>query len=135
MDVFVDTSGVVALLSTSDRNHLEATGTWASLLELRARLVTTDLVLAETVVVARARGGFDFSVQAGDRLLRPPFEIVWIERPLIDSAWSLYRRYSDHLLSLCDCVSFALMRERRIETAFAYDSDFEAVGFSRARAE
>ena len=133
MTTFVDTSGVIALLSTADAHHAEAVATWKSLVESRTRLVTTDLVLAETVMVARSRAGFDLSVSAGDRLLRPPFEIVWVERPLLDAAWSLYRRYSDHVLSLCDCVSFALMRIRRIETAFTYDADFDAVGFSHAR--
>ena len=97
------------------------------------RLVTTDLVLAEAVVVVRARAGFDLSVRAGERLLADPFEIVWVDRALLDDAWRLYRRYRDHDLSLCDCVSFAVMRRRKIDTAFAYDRDFEAVGFSQAR--
>ena len=62
--------------------------------------------------------------------LAEPFEMVWIDRSLLDEAWKLYRRYRDHILSLCDCVSFAVMRRRRIQTAFAYDHDFEALGFS-----
>jgi predicted nucleic acid-binding protein len=62
-----------------------------------------------------------------------PFEIVWVDRALLDDAWRLYRRYRDHDLSLCDCVSFAVMRRRRIDIAFAYDRDFEAVGFAQAR--
>ena len=50
---------------------------------------------------------------------------------IFGEAWRLYRRYRDHVLSLCDCASFAVMRRRRIQTAFAYDDDFDAVGFSR----
>lgn len=99
----------------------------------RARIATTDLVLAEAVIVARVRAGFDLSVQVGERLLAEPFEIIWNDPKLLDEAWKLYRRYRDHILSLCDCVSFAVMRRRRIEMAFAYDQDFEAVGFSSLR--
>ena len=131
MTVFVDTSAIVALLSATDAHHEPAVGAWKGLLRERARVVTTDLVIAEAVVVARARAGFDVSVQVGERILADPFEIVWIDRPLLDEAWRLYRRYRDHVLSLCDCASFAVMRRRRIQTAFAYDDDFDAVGFSR----
>jgi predicted nucleic acid-binding protein len=131
--VFVDTSAIVALLSATDDHHTEAVEAWRGLVRQRARLVTTDLVLAEAVVVARVRAGFDASVQVGERLLAEPFEIVWSDRALVDEAWKLYRRYRDHVLSLCDCVSFAVMRRGRIQTAFAYDDDFDAVGFSSLR--
>jgi predicted nucleic acid-binding protein len=55
MTVFVDTSAIVALLSARDAHHEEAVATWAALLRRKATLVTTDLVLAETVVLVRAR--------------------------------------------------------------------------------
>ncbi len=133
MILFVDTSAVVALLSAADEHHADAVAVWMEIVAEGPRLVTTDLVLAEVVVVVRARAGFDLSVRAGERLLADPFEIVWVDRALLDDAWRLYRRYRDHDLSLCDCVSFAVMRRRKIDTAFAYDRDFEAVGFSQAR--
>lgn len=129
MTVFVDTSAVVALLSAQDARHGEAVAAWGHLLARRARLVTTELVLAEAVVVVRVRAGFELSVRAGERLLAEPFEVVWTDRALMDDAWHLYRRYHDHMLSLCDCVSFAVMRRRRIDTAFAFDDDFTAAGF------
>ena len=133
MILFVDTSAVVALLSAADEHHEDAVAVWKGIVTEGARLVTTDLVLAETVVVVRARAGFDVSVRAGERLFADPFEIVWVDRALLEEAWRLYRRHRDHDLSLCDCVSFAVMRRRRIDAAFAYDRDFEAVGFSLAR--
>lgn len=133
MTVFVDTSAIVALIWARDANHAEAVDTWKGMLAGGFRLCTTDLVLAETVVVARSRAGYDLSVRAGERLLVPPFELVWADRPLFDEAWTLYRRYREHTLSLCDCVSFALMRRRRMKLAFAFDDDFERVGFIRAR--
>ena len=134
MTVFVDTSAVVALLSVRDTNHGNAVAVWHALVESGAGLLTTDLVVAETVTVVRARAGFEVSVQAGERLLRSPFEVAWVDRPLLDDAWALYRRYHDHVLSLCDCVSFAVMKRRRVEVAFTYDADFDAVGFRRAQA-
>jgi predicted nucleic acid-binding protein len=132
-EAFVDTSGIVALLWKRDARHAQARIAWKKLITLRSGLVTTDLVVAESVTLARSRGGYDLSVRLGERLLARPFEIVWATRPLVDEAWSLYRKYEDHVLSLCDCVSFAVMRARKIAVAFAYDDDFDGVGFERAR--
>jgi predicted nucleic acid-binding protein len=122
-----------ALVWKRDARHPQARAAWKRLLQRGATLVTTDLVLAESVSLARGRGGYELSVGLGERLLAPPFEIVWTTRSLVDAAWSLYRKYEDQELSLCGCVSFAVMRARHITTAFAYDSDFETAGFERAR--
>jgi len=131
VNVFVDTSGIVALLWARDTHHRDAAATWKALVAKRARFVTTDLILAEAVALTRARAGYELSVQARDRLTGPPFDLVYADEDLVREAFRLYRKYSDHELSLCDCVSFAVMRARRMTHAFAYDSDFEAVGFVR----
>jgi predicted nucleic acid-binding protein len=132
-ETFVDTSGIVALLFRRDARHAQARAAWKALLARHSSLVTTELVIAESVTLARSRAGHDLSVRLGERLLAEPFEIVWTTRPLLDVAWSIYRKYSDQDLSLCDCVSFAVMRSRRIRSVFTYDGDFERAGFERAR--
>ena len=133
MIFFIDTSAIVALLWASDANHAAAVATWKALLDQGARPMTTDLVLAETVILTRVRAGFDLSVDAGERLRMPPFEMVWADRVIVDEAWKIYKKYSDHELSLCDCVSFAVMKRRKIDVAFEFDGDFEALGFRAAR--
>jgi predicted nucleic acid-binding protein len=132
-ETFVDTSGIVALVFQRDTRHAAAQAAWRGLLARRSALVTTDLVVAESVTLVRFRAGYELSVRLGERLLADPFEIVWATRPLVDNAWSVYRKYADQILSLCDCVSFAVMRSRKIQTAFTYDSDFEHAGFERVR--
>jgi uncharacterized protein len=132
VNVFVDTSGIAALMWKSDKRHREAVATWSSLIDAGARLLTTDWVVAETVTLVRARAGCDLSVIAAERLLAAPFEVVWVERALVQAALVWYSKYRDHALSLCDCVSFAVMRARRVATAFAYDEDFVHVGYRLA---
>ena len=134
MTVFIDTSAIHDLLLWArDANHAAAVATWQALLDSGARPLTTDLVLAETVVLTRVRAGFDLSVKAGERLRAPPFEMVWADRAIVDEAWRIYKSYRDHELSLCDCVSFAVMKRRKIDAAFEFDRDFAALGFRRAR--
>jgi predicted nucleic acid-binding protein len=38
---------------------------------------------------------------------------------------------TDQKVSFTDCVSFTLMREAGIQTAFAFDSHFERAGFKK----
>ena len=45
------------------------------------------------------------SLKLGEALRNPPFEMIWSSRELIEAAWSLYKKYSDHDLSLCDCAT------------------------------
>jgi predicted nucleic acid-binding protein len=42
---------------------------------------------------------------------------------------SILARYSDQDFSLTDAVSFAVMRQRRIEEAFTFDNHFSTAGF------
>ncbi len=129
MIVFVDTSAIVGLLWSSDNRHQSATKIWHHLVQQRPVLVTSNLVMAEAVVVTRMRAGYELSVQVGERLRRPPFEMTYVDASLTERAWQLYLKYNDQLLSLCDCASFAIMQSRRIRKAFAFDGDFSVAGF------
>jgi uncharacterized protein len=40
-------------------------------------------------------------------------------------------RFKDHPLSFVDATSFAVMRQQRIQHAFAFDAHFVAAGFLR----
>ena len=132
MKVFVDTSGIVALLWAPDANHQSARAAWKRLLARRARLYTTELVVAESVALARSRAGFDVALRVWTSLVAEPFELMWMDADLLSEARRIFEKYSDHDLSLCDCASAATMRARRIHVAFAFDRDFETLGFELA---
>ena len=55
--------------------------------------------------------------------------VHWVSRSEHDQAVELLERRSRRGLSLVDCVSFVVMRELNVDTALAYDSDFEREGF------
>ena len=134
MRVFVDTSAIVALLWASDSNHSIAKEIWKQLLSRRARLVTTELVLAESVALARSRAGFEIAREVWTSLTSEAFVLEWANEETLADAKRVFEKYSDHELSLCDCVSAATMKKSRIRTAFAFDRDFEILGFDLAHA-
>lgn len=59
--------------------------------------------------------------------------IVRTDEALEEAALNVYERLGDARLSFTDCVSFAVMRALEISAAFAFDSDFERVGFQLVR--
>jgi len=127
--VFVDTSGLLAVLDEDDRDHPEAADTFRSLLQ-SAELVTHNYVLIESLALVRRRLGSAAAAQLSDRIL-PAIETIWVDEALHQAALAAHRAVGS--VSLVDHVSFEVMRREEIDTAFTFDADFEARGFRRAR--
>jgi len=57
-------------------------------------------------------------------------EIIEITSELFAKGLNLFMERKDKKWSLCDCISFVVMRERGIQEALAVDADFEQAGFT-----
>ena len=64
-------------------------------------------------------------------LKSPEIETVWIDRVVHNEAMALLRQRQDKTYSLCDAVSFVLMRQRAIIDALTTDHHFEQEGLRR----
>lgn len=127
--MFLDTSGLMCLLDRRDQRHAAATSHYQN---ARVRL-TSSYVLDEYVALAHVRGlprqeTLDFSAEV---LEDKDVEIVWVGKPLHRLAIQLLQARKDKTYSLCDAVSFVLMRERGILEALTTDKHFEQEGFIR----
>lgn len=127
--MFVDTSGFLCRDLQTEACHEKAIEFYNS---AKTRL-TTNYVLAEYVALASVRGlrGEDvvnFSEKVlGDKTI----EIFWVDEKLHTEAVRLLKKRSDKKYSLCDAVSFVLMRERKIAESLTTDKHFEQEGFVR----
>jgi predicted nucleic acid-binding protein len=126
MKVFVDTSALIALLDGDDARNEQADRTFRWLLET-AELVTHNYVVVEAEAVARRRLGAAAATALTDAIL-PVIDVEWVDEALHREGLAAQRAGVGEA-SLVDHVSFALMRRLGIDTAFAYDPDFEAQGF------
>jgi predicted nucleic acid-binding protein len=128
--VFVDTSTLIALLDQDDRWHDEAALAFRHFAS-SAQLVTTNYVQLETVALARRRLGAS-AVQALTGAIFPAITTVWVDEQTHAAALAVHS--AGGAASFVDEVSFAVMRHEHIETALAFDRDFELQGFRRAAA-
>lgn len=127
--IFVDTSAFLAYFVTADSNHEEAFLAFDELRGARRPLFTSTDVLDEVVTFLRKRAGWEPAVEAGEAIRNPAlFRTVPVDEPLREAAWKIFRESRWPGLSLTDCTSSALMRDRRIAEAFTFDDDFRRLG-------
>ncbi len=125
--IFIDTSALYALADRADPRHQEAVRLFDALLSNSEQFVTHNYVLVEAMALVQHRLGVKPAVKLAESA--DGFEVVWVDRALHEEAVRQLERSSKRRVSLVDRVSFLVMRERKVEKAFAFDPDFAAEGF------
>lgn len=127
--MLLDTSGLLCLLHKAEPFHSEAVAAYGC---AHFRL-TQGLVLAEFVALANARGmpraaclGFVEGLFDS-----PDIEMLWVDELLYREALMLLQSRLDKTYSLCDAVSFVLMKRRGLKDALTTDRHFDQEGFRR----
>ena len=129
-DAFVDTSGLYALVDRQDPHHGAARKAVAGIVRRGRRLVVTDYVIAETVTLAKVRGGARVAIRALDLVEQSVgIRLEWIGATRFDVTKSFVRKHVDHAYSFTDCSSFVVMRELRLSQALTTDRHFLEAGF------
>lgn len=127
--MLLDTSGLFCLLHRGESIHGQACAEYR-----RATFrLTHGFILAEFIALANARRIPRFPVLAflEDLLANSDIETVWVGEELTNEAISLLKKRQDKTYSLCDAVSFVLMRQRDITEALTTDRHFEQEGFRK----
>jgi predicted nucleic acid-binding protein len=124
--LFVDTSGILALIDRDDPAHERVTGAFARGREMP--LVTHAYVIVETLAVARRRFGPLVASDIIDRVI-PALEVTPVDAELHATAVRDFRAAIESSVSVVDRVSFAFMRREAIGSAIALDADFRTAGF------
>jgi uncharacterized protein len=129
--LFLDTSGWFAALSPKESRHATALAAYQQAVAKDVVLLTTNLVLAEMHILIARLFGRAAGVEFLDRLRADAsHEIVWTDAELTAAAVDRWLRpFADHPLSLCDAVSFEVMRRRGLRRALALDRHFAVAGF------
>ena len=127
--MLLDTSGLLCLHNRAEPFHAQA-----RLLYRAARIrLTHSYVLAEFVALAQVRRlprvpALTFMV---DLVNNPDIDTLWVDEGLHRAAMALLLARRDKTYSLCDAVSFVLMRQRQITEALTTDRHFAQEGFQR----
>lgn len=129
MSVFLDTSAFLAVLDGDDHHHQRAAKVWADLIRRAEKLVCTNYILLETFALVQNRLGMEAVKCLVDDIL-PLIRVHWVTEADHRSGVIALVTAGKRQLSLVDCVSFVIMRQLHIKTAFAFDRDFNVQGFN-----
>lgn len=134
MTVYVDTSGLLAVMDSGDQFHEQAKAEWVRLLESGEGLVCSSYVLLETNALVQHRLGMD-AVRALHEDVFPVLMVDWTDEDVHREAMSALLVANRKDLSLVDCSSFITMRRLGLRVAFAFDRHFAEQGFGLTPAQ
>jgi predicted nucleic acid-binding protein len=130
--VFVDTGAWYAVQVTDDIHHAAAQAALHALVESGLPIITSNLVIGETYTLLRTAKGYRAAKRFLDALGHSrKTERLFITEFLERKAYEILEQYADHPFSFVDATSFALMRQQRMQHAFAFDAHFVTAGFLR----
>jgi predicted nucleic acid-binding protein len=127
--MLLDTSGLLCLHHEAESFHDEALRAYNT----ARRRLTHSYILAEFVALAHVRrlprlAALMFVAALLDN---PDIEVVWVDEALHREAMALLLARLDKTYTLCDAVSFVLMRRRSLSEALTTDRHFAQEGFHR----
>lgn len=128
--MLLDTSGLLCYIHQNELQHQEAVQFLSS---VNKNYLTHSYILSELVALALIRRFPRSAVLTFvmDLLDNPDIETVWVDEQVHREAMQLLSDRQDKTYSLCDAVSFVLMRQRGMTEALTTDRHFEQEGFVR----
>jgi uncharacterized protein len=129
--IFIDTGAFIARFLTGDERHSVGSKLWKQMQESKDICITSNFVLDETLTYLARRSSYTFSAHVARHLFLS--DTLVIVRPTPEDeleAVGFFEKYADQEVSFTDCISFALMRKRRIQNVFSFDRHFTLAGFN-----
>jgi predicted nucleic acid-binding protein len=129
--LFVDSSAWIALRSRRDQHHAEADRLFRHAVSRQARLLTTNLVLAEIHRLTLFRAGMQPALRALELIDASP-SVTIHHATAVDhlAARRWLERMAPRPVTYADAVSFGVMETNRCTHVLGFDQDFAAAGFT-----
>lgn len=129
-EIFLDTSYAIALSPKRDRFHAKAVELAERLDTEKTKLITTRPVLLE---IGNALSALPYRSSAvallGVLEADPDVGIAPLTESLYMRGFDLFREMQDKRWGIVDCISFVVMRERKITDVLTTDEHFRQAGF------
>jgi uncharacterized protein len=131
-ELFVDTSAWYPIADAGHPDHPVLAAALRRAVGEGRRIVTTNLVVAETQVLLLRRVGRRPALRFAEEVRREPMVVERGTGEVEERAVEHWlRRFQDQPFSFTDAVSFAVMERRGIREALALDHHFTVAGFDR----
>jgi len=136
MNIFLDTSAIVALFNKRDKYHEDAQRVLKDIRERRldfTRFILSDYILDESLTFFESViKDHDLAVAVGEALMNSSYvAIERVDEETFDESWQRFKHSSG--LSFTDCTSMTLMDELETRHVFTFDQHFRDAGYRQIR--
>lgn len=129
-ELFVDTSAWYVLALSSAPQHRKVSDALRHRIQRGARIVTTNLIVAETHALLLRRTSRQVALAFVREVRRAPNIVVESSAEYEELAVTEWlEKFDDQSFSFTDAVSFAVMSDRGVGEALALDHHFAVAGF------
>jgi predicted nucleic acid-binding protein len=130
LELFVDTSAWYVLALSSAPQHPKVAAALRHRIQRGARIVTTNLIVAETHALLLRRTSQTVALTFAREVRRAPNIVVAGSAEYEELAVTDWlEKFDDQHFSFTDAVSFVVMADRGIREAVALDHHFAVAGF------
>lgn len=124
--IMLDTSFVVAYFNTRDQNHDLATKTGKILARQNLELYITDYIFGEIVTVVFVKlKNLEKALDIG-KIVLESCNLIHVEKDIFEHAWKIFSGQKLRL-SFVDCITIAVMQDRKMQKIATFDGDFTKV--------
>jgi uncharacterized protein len=128
--LFLDSGYIIALEAEDDQHHKSAMNHWQLLSKSLPPIITTTYIFDEVSTFFSSRNRHSKAVEIGNNLLESELiELIQVDYELFQNGWEFFKQHRDKTFSLTDCISFVVMKERKIKSALSFDKHFRQAGF------
>jgi predicted nucleic acid-binding protein len=128
--IIVDTGYWIALFDSRDTNHAVAKRNCKTLLQ-SYRLYLTDFITFETITyLICSIGRHDLALRFLEKTKESTLTMVPVDEGVKREALELFKKYSDKTLSVTDCASFVIMKEKGVQKYAGFDDHFKQMGYT-----
>ena len=128
--VIVDTGYWIALFDSRDTKHAVAKSNSKTLLQ-NYRLYLTDFIIFETITYLNCSiERHDLALRFLEKVKEPMLTIAPVDEDVKKEALELFKKYSDKSLSVTDCASFVIMKEKGVQQYAGFDDHFKQMGYT-----
>jgi uncharacterized protein len=130
-EIFIDTSGFFAMLSSDDDQHAVAAKLVGSARKRKRGFITTDYVLDETSTLLKARRKTHLIAKLFERIDQSQAcRIEWTDSEQFGKAREFFLKHADQAWSFTDCLNFVVMSDLRLRDALTKDAHFRQAGYT-----
>lgn len=128
--LIADSSGIVSLVTETDRNHAQAEALANQYVESQGSILVPSDVFSETLNVLGKKAGHQTAIKTGQTILQSEaFVVVYPDERITDHAFTLFQTQPESV-SFTDCLVMATADHYGIKNIFGFDEVFADNGYT-----